>query len=95
MLEDTSVKQESYIPDNFDERSKQAILEKTEFFCSGLSQTAWEAMPETEKETLSKEFKALAESSFIDLDNETEQRVYRTMLSLWKDSKLHSLERSV
>jgi len=95
MLEDTSAKQESFIPDDVDDQEKQAITEKTGFFCSGLSQTSWEAMPETEKETLNKEFKALAESNFTDLDNETEQRVYRTMLSLWQDTKLYSLERSV
>jgi len=95
MLEDTSVKQESFIPDNFDTSEKQAVTDKTDGFCSGLPQTAWEAMPETEREALNKEFKTLAEQEFHDADNETEQRIYRTMLSLWQDSKLHSLERSV
>jgi len=95
MLEDTSVKQESFLPDKIADHEKQAISEKTGFFCSGLSQNAWEAMPETEKETLNKELMTLAESSFSNLDDETEQRIYRTMLSLWKDSKLYSLERSV
>jgi hypothetical protein len=95
MLEDSSVKHESFIPDYFDDKGKQAITERTEFFCSGLSQTAWEAMPEPEREALNKEFKTLAESSFTDLNDETEQRIYKTMLSLWQDAELHSLERSV
>jgi hypothetical protein len=95
MLEDTSVKQESFIPDSFDDQKKQDLMEKTDGFCSGLSQNAWEAVPEAEREALNKEFNTLAELEFHDADNETEQRIYRTMLSLWKDSKLHSLERSI
>jgi len=95
MLEDAPVKRESFIPDNFDDQEKRAVTEKTDGFCSGLSQTAWEAMPEAEREALNKEFKILAELEFHDADDETEKRIYRTMLSLWQDSKLHSLERSV
>jgi hypothetical protein len=95
MLEDISVKQEIFFHENFDDMEKQAVTEKTDGFCSSLSQNAWEVMPEPEKEALSKEFRALAELEFNDTDKETEQRIYRTMLSLWQDSKLHSLERSV
>jgi hypothetical protein len=95
MLEDTSANQESFIQDNFNEQMKHAITGKTDDFCSCLSQTDWKVMPEPEREALYKEFKTLAELEFHDSDNETEQRVYKTMLSLWKDSKLHSLERSV
>jgi len=95
MLEDTSVKQESFIPDSFDDHENKAVTEKTGFFCSGLPQTDWKAMPEPEKEALNKEFRTLAELEFHDADDETEQRIYRTMLSLWQESKLHSLERSV
>jgi len=95
MLEDAPVMRESFIPDNFDDREKQAVTEKTGLFCSGLPQNAWETMPEQERETLNKEFRTLAELEFHDSDNETEQRIYRTMLSLWQNSKLHSLARSV
>ena len=95
MIEDTSVRQESFIPDAFNDHEKQAVSEKTGVFCSGLPQTAWEPMPEPEREALNKEFKTLAELEFHDTDNETEQRIYKTMLSLWQNSELHSLGRSV
>jgi len=90
-----SVKQESILPDNLEEQGKQAVAEKTDVYCSGLAQNAWESAPESERESLNKEFNAMAEAAFAGLNDETEQRVYRTMLSLWQDSKLLSLKRSV
>jgi len=95
MLESMSAKQESFIPVNFEGQEKQAITEKTEIYCSSLSQNAWEAVPDTEREALNKEFRTMAEADFTNLNDETEQRVYKTMLSLWQDSKLYSLKRSM
>ena len=94
MPESNTVKHESFIPDFVDEQRKQSITEKTESFCSGLSQSAW-AAEEQEREALSREFKALAELHFADADEETEQRVYKTMLSLWEKSNPVLLKRSM
>jgi len=95
MLESMSVMRESFIPVNFEGQEKQTINEKVEIYCSSLSQNSWEALPDIEREALNKEFNAMAEADFTDLNDETEQRVYKTMLSLWQDSKLYSLKRSV
>ena len=94
MLESNMANHESFIPDFVDEQRKQPIAEKAESFCSGVSQSAW-AAEESEREALNREFKALAESCFADANEETEQRVYNTMLSLWENSELVSLKRSV
>ena len=98
MLEGSQICHESYIPDYYNRRRKSAsvssvddvaIAEKVSFFCSEASE--WKAVEEADKETLNREFNTLAESFYANLDSETEQRVYKTMLSLWHNSNLFSL----
>jgi hypothetical protein len=91
MPEGGAVGRECFIPNQIDQRGKQIITEKVNTFCSGFSPSAWETLEEPEKEPLNREFNALAESYFAGADEETEQRVYKTMLSLWQNDKLSSL----
>jgi hypothetical protein len=84
--------QECVIPDQIDQQGKKTITEKMDKYCSGSS--AWETLKETEQESLNREFNALAESYFADTSEETEQRIYKTMLSLWQNAQLLSLEKS-
>ena len=88
--EDGNVRHENFIPDCV-QQGKQAITEKTDSFCTGVSQSEWRAVEKSGREALNREFNALAESCFTDSDDETEQRIYKTMLSLWQNSNLLSL----
>jgi len=90
-LEGNSAKQENFVPVYFDEGKKQAIADKARAFCSG-SQSAWKGIAEQEREAINKEFNTLAEAGFSGSHDETEQRVYQTMLSLWQNSKLSVME---
>jgi hypothetical protein len=92
MPEGGAVNRECFISDQVDPQGKQAITEKVNMFCSGAS-SAWKALEEQEKESLNREFNTLAESYFSGAGEETE-RVYRTMLSLWQNAQMSSLERS-
>jgi len=91
MLENKSVRQENYIPDYVNETGTQAIDGKAGSFCSGKTGQEWQPVSENEKEALNREFGVLAESCFAHSDDETEQRIYKTMLSLWQNSNLLSL----
>lgn len=95
MLESNSASQECFIPEYFDQQRKAEMSEKVNTFCSGVSQSAWKAVEEPEKESLNKELNMLAELRFAKTDNETDQRVYKTMLSLWQNTELLSLKRSL
>ena len=90
-LEDSSVRHESFIPVFLDQGP---IRDKTDNYCSGVPRSGWEAGEEEQKEALDREFKSLAESCFAELNDEAEQRTYKTMLSLWQNSKLVYLKRS-
>ena len=94
MLEDNNVSCESFIPDCVSREKNQIIAETTNGFCSGASHSEWKAIDGAGKEALHREFNALAESRFTDSSDETEQRVYKTMLSLWQNSNSLTLERS-
>jgi hypothetical protein len=94
MLEGDSAKQEDFVPVYLDERKRQAVADKAREFRSGVSPSAWKGIAEQEKEAVNKEFNALAESSFAGSNDENEQRIYQTMLSLWKNSNLSVIERS-
>ena len=89
ILEGGTVKHESFIPDYLGDR---AVADQADRFCSGMS--AWKTLDSAEKEALNREFGTLAESCFAGSNDETEQRVYKTMLGLWQNSNLFSLERS-
>ena len=94
-LEGSTVKRESFVPDFINEPRVQLISEKTDEFCSGASPAAWAAPEEPERAALDREFKARAESCFAGSDDETERRIYHTMLSLWHNSEFVSLKRSI
>ena len=94
MLDDNNVSRESFIPDCVSQEKNQIIAETANAFCSGVSQSEWKAITDTGKEALNREFNTLAESCFTDLNNETEQRIYKTMLSLWQNANSLTLERS-
>jgi len=96
--------QECFIPEYFDQdnqqQGKEEITEKVKAFCSGASSAIndspkWKPMEEAEKEALNREFNLLAESHFGNAGEDTDDRVYRTMLSLWQNAGTLSLERSV
>ncbi|MCL2043667.1 MAG: hypothetical protein FWG89_05955 [Treponema sp.] len=95
MLEDNNINRESFIPDCVSREKNQIIAETVDGFCSGALHSEWKEITETGKEALNSEFNALAESCFTESDDEMEQRVYRTMLSLWQSAHLLTLDRSV
>jgi len=91
MLEGDNVKHETFIPDYMSQQENMAIVEKTDSFCSGISQSEWKSITEAERKALNREFNTLAEFSFAGLDDETEQRIYKTMLSLWQNANMFLL----
>jgi len=94
MLDGGVFNRECFIPEHLDQQKAQTITEKVNMFCSGTSQSAWKAAGESEKESLNREFIILAESCFANADEDTDQRIYRTMMSLWQNTELLFLERS-
>jgi len=86
---------ECFVPEQVHWQGKQAITEKVGVFCSGSASSDWEAVGKTERESLNKEFNILAEERYANAEGEEEQRVYKTMLSLWQNSQLSSLKRSL
>ena len=90
-IESGNEKKECFMTDNIDQQQQSTITDKIDSFCTG--QTLWSACDEQEKDALNREFKALSESSFSDINNETEQRIYQTMVSLWHDSQITTLKR--
>ena len=92
--EEGAANRECFIPAYIDQQKNQIIAEKVNTFCSGTSRSGWKPVKETEKESLNREFKALAESSFANANEEKDQRIYKTMMTLWQNSELLSLERS-
>jgi len=94
-LEKQGTGNDCFIPDYIDQQGKQAIAEKINVFCGDVSRTKWEAVETSEKESINREFNLLAESHFAALGEETDQRVYKTMLSLWQNAEIFSIERSL
>jgi hypothetical protein len=93
MPENGTINHECFISDQIDQEKKQIIMERVNMFCSGAS-SVWNILEETKKETLNREFNTLAESYFSGAGEEAE-RVYRTMLSLWQNAQMSSLEGSL
>jgi hypothetical protein len=94
-LEKQGAGNDCFIPDCIDQQGKQAIAEKINDICGDVSRTKWEATETSEKESINREFNLLAESHFAALGDETDQRVYKTMLSLWQNTEIFSIERSL
>jgi hypothetical protein len=80
---------ETFMPEYLGGEQKKAIAGKTGAICSNNS--IWLPLDAGEKEMLNKEFNALTEQYFEAKTSETEQRVYKTMLSLWQNSNQLSL----
>jgi hypothetical protein len=55
-------------------------------------ESAWTALPETEKTALDKEFKIIAESTFSENTSEKDVRIYNMTMELWRNSSLSSLK---
>ena len=94
MLDDSSLAHESFFPRFLDQEKEKMIAEKTEAFCSGADQSAWAKGKELDRDMLDREFKTIAESNFAETSDESGQRVYKTMLSLWQNSSVVNLIRS-
>ena len=80
---------ETFVPEYLGGEQKKAIAGKTDAIC--LNNSIWRPIEAGEKETLNKEFNAQTEQYFEAKTSETEQRVYKTMLSLWQNSNQLSL----
>jgi hypothetical protein len=93
--EASGVNRECFVPGYIDPQGRQAITEKVNAFCSGSSPSAWEEVEKSEKESLNREFNILAEKQYANAEGAEEQRVYKTLMSLWQNSQQQSLRRSV
>jgi hypothetical protein len=72
--------------------SEWGTLEETESAAMKQSDAASEThSSRNAKEALNRSFIALCEKSFTDVADETEQRIYRTMLSLWNNAQISTL----
>ncbi|MDR2794000.1 MAG: hypothetical protein LBB61_10135 [Treponema sp.] len=80
---------ETFTVEYLEEKQKKQIAEKTDIFCS--SDSSWHSISSEERDALHKEFTLLAEKYFEAKTGNTEQRVYKTMLSLWRNADLSSL----
>jgi hypothetical protein len=82
---------ESFVPGFINATEKNAIAEAVNNF--GTTTTAWSEMPEKEKNLLNKEFNAICESYFSNNTGENGNRVYETLMGLWRKSNVSSLKR--
>jgi len=82
-----------FLPEHISQQGSQAITEKINMFCLDASRANWEAVEEAARESLNKEFNVLAEEHYANAEKDEEQRVYKTMLSLWQNSQLFYLKR--
>ncbi len=79
-----------FSPQYLDNEKKSKIARAVESFYTQDSKQEWRRMSDSEKELLNKEFVALTESHFEDQTGVVEQRVYNTMLELWKNTQIGS-----
>jgi len=93
--EGSSTINETYMQQYLDPEMQQGIAGKVNKFCNNASELAFTACAESERNLLNREFNILAESNFVDSNDDTQQRVYQTMLSLWQNSELLTIERSL
>jgi hypothetical protein len=94
MLESDTVDHNCFVPGFMDSSGTNSISETVDKYCRAANQSAWQKTDDAEKDNLNREFNAFAESNFSNNDNEQEQRVYKTMLSLWQNSDIFTLKRS-
>jgi len=95
LLESNGAGSDCFVPEYIDQHGKQAITEEINAFCMDISRTKWKADEAAEKESINREFNLLAESHFAASGEENDQRIYKTMLSLWQNAEIFSIERSL
>ena len=91
MLEDTGVNSNCYIPNPVEQQGKQSITDIINKYCGNAGRAKWKPADKDEKETLNREFNLLAETQFASSDEETQQRIYKTMMSLWQNAETLSI----
>ena len=94
-LESRSTEQDCIIPNSIDQQGKKIIAEKINNFCNDKTSADWKSADIREKDNLNREFSRLAETHFAGTEDATQQRIYKTMMSLWQSSEIFSMERSV
>lgn len=92
-LDGSGTNQEHAIPSFINQEEKKEIAEGIHGFCSDSTKASWDALPKEEREGLNREFNGLAETFFENTQEERDQRVYKTMLSLWQNAEVFSLGR--
>ena len=80
---------ETYVPSFFGIPEKQALSDNVSRYC--FSRSDWKTMDAAERESLNREFNAMAEAAFSSSEDESDQRVYKTMLELWQKAELSSI----
>lgn len=85
MLENQGTNDNCFIQDDIDPQNKKAIAGNINSYCLGAK---WKPADAPEKETLDKELNLLAEAHFSAAEEETQQRVYQTMMSLWQNTEI-------
>ena len=83
---------ERFVPGFIQAAEKNAIAEAVSSF--GADADAWIEMPEDEKKLLGKEFNAVCESYFSGNAGDDGNRVYETLMGLWRKSSISSLKKS-
>jgi len=95
MLENQGTDHNCYIPDFIGQQGKKAVSESINNFCRDISRSKWGKTGETEMEALNREFNFLAEANFAAAEDAAQQRIYKTMLTLWQNTEISSMERSL
>jgi hypothetical protein len=92
-LDDLSLSVNAYIPDYISNEPKSEISQKTVADCIASDIMSWDSISSSEREIINKELVDMTEQYFESRGEDTDQRVYNTMLSLWQNSQLQSAER--
>jgi len=95
MLESRGADQNCYITNSFDQQGKKMIADEVNNYCRDKNRAGWKPADGQEKEALGREFSLLAETNFSGAQDAAQQRVYKTMMSLWQNTEISSMERSL
>jgi len=94
-LESQGCDQNCYIPNDVAQQGKQAILQEINNYCLDKNRAQWGSADENEKDALNKEFNILAETNFSAAQDAAQQRIYKTMMTLWQNTEISSIGRSL
>ena len=92
ILEAQGCDQNCYVPDDIAQQGKNAIAQEIDYYCRGAK---WEPAGNPEKDAVNREFNRLAETHFADAGDAVQQRIYKTMMSLWQNTEISSIGRSL